>query len=261
LVADQVAALAQSNLKSGLDVSFANVNLAESKLLLSQARNEVRALHAELSNALGFREPQEFEPVETVMPVPPDLEPAPMIATALRERPDVLSLRSDHSAAEKTAASEAALWRPTVTAQAATGASPAHEQKLSDHYSVAGVNVSIPVFNGKLFSARRSEAELRAKAAAERLRDLETRVARDVQVAWLSATNAFERVTLTGELLKQASLALELAQARYDLGLSSIVELSQAQLAKTSADLQNASARYEFQIQTSLLSYQEGLLK
>ena len=45
LVADQVTALAESKLKSTLDVSFANVNLADAKLLLVQAQNdlEVRA--------------------------------------------------------------------------------------------------------------------------------------------------------------------------------------------------------------------------
>ena len=43
LVVDQVTALAASNLKSGLDVSFARVNLSQSQLLLVQAQSEVDA--------------------------------------------------------------------------------------------------------------------------------------------------------------------------------------------------------------------------
>ena len=58
-----------------------------------------------------------------------------------------------------------------------------------------------------------------------------------------------------------ATKSLDLAQARYDLGLSSIVELSQAQLNKTSAEIAGASARYEYQIQRSVLSYQTGVLR
>ena len=121
--------------------------------------------------------------------------------------------------------------------------------------------MSIPVFNGRLFSARREEADLRARAVGERVRDLELQVARDVQVAWLNTTNAFERVKLTEELLRQATLALELSQARYDLGLSSIVELTQAQLNKTRADIEATTARYDCQIRIAVLKFQTGEFK
>ncbi len=261
VVADQVNALTQSNLRSGLDASFANVNLAEARLLLSQARNDVKASDADLSSALGFAQPQVFDLVETSMPAPPDAVPAPMIQTALRERADVQSARTELASAQRFTAAEAALSRPTISAAAVAGVAPFRGEGVNDHYSAAGVNLSIPIFNGRLFSARREEADLRARAIAERVRDLELQVARDVQVAWLNTNNAFERVQLTAELVRQATLALELSQARYDLGLSSIVELTQAQLGKTSADIQRATAVYEFQIQTSVLAYQQGLLK
>ena len=55
-------------------------------------------------------------------------------------------------------------------------------------------------------------------------------IARDVRVAWLNATTAYDRLALTRQLLQHAQSAVDLAQSRYDLGLSSIVELSQAQL-------------------------------
>ncbi|MEO8028305.1 MAG: TolC family protein, partial [Bryobacteraceae bacterium] len=261
VVADQIGALAKSNLKSGLDVSFANVNLAEAKLLLSQAQNEVKGADAELSAAMGYPLPQEFDLVETAMPAPPLAEPAPMISIALKERADVQSARSELSAAQRFTSAEGALSRPTVSIGAAAGVAPVHGDSIKDHYSIAGITMSIPIFNGHLYSARREEADFRARAVAERVRSLEMQVARDVQVAWLNTTNSFKRVKLTDELVKQASLALELSQARYDLGLSSIVELTQAQLAKTAADIQRATAIYEFQIQTSVLAYQQGLLK
>ncbi len=72
---------------------------------------------------------------------------------------------------------------------------------------------------------------------------------------------AFERVGLTDQLLKQAQLALDLAQSRYDLGLSSIIELSQAQLNLTSAQIASASARYEYESQRTLVQYQIGALR
>jgi outer membrane protein len=68
-------------------------------------------------------------------------------------------------------------------------------------------------------------------------------------------------VGLTEQLLKQARLALDLAQSRYDLGLSSMIELSQAQLNLTSAQIVSASAKYDYQAQRAVLAYETGDLR
>jgi outer membrane protein len=87
------------------------------------------------------------------------------------------------------------------------------------------------------------------------------RVTRDVRLALLDAQSAFQRLDLTNQLLDQASQAQELAEARYNLGLSSIVELTQAQLNKTRAEIEQASARYDYQARMAALRYQTGSLK
>jgi outer membrane protein len=66
---------------------------------------------------------------------------------------------------------------------------------------------------------------------------------------------------LTKQLLEQAQLALDLAQARYDLGLGSIVELSQAQLGLTSAQIANTSALYDYEAQRVAIDYAIGALR
>jgi outer membrane protein len=79
-----------------------------------------------------------------------------------------------------------------------------------------------------------------------------------VRLALLNTNTAYQRLELTAELLSQAAQALELAQARYNLGLGSIVELSQAQLNNTSAQIEQSSAKYEYQIQRAVLDYEIG---
>jgi outer membrane protein len=74
---------------------------------------------------------------------------------------------------------------------------------------------------------------LRAQATRQRLIDLRNQISRDVRTSWLAASTAFDRVSVTEQLPAQANQALDLAQTRYKLGLSSIVELSQAQLQQT----------------------------
>ena len=261
-IADQVTALANSKLKSGLDVSFANVNLGEAKLLLADAQNQIRSAQADLSVAIGSADPREFKLVDPADPATLPADPAPLIQQAEGQRPEVLSARAQVAAAQSFARAEADLKHPTISALGSVGVSPLHDEtKLANRFATAGVNVNIPVFNGHLFSARQTEAELRAQAAEQALRDQQNRIARDVQVAWLNADNAQKRLSLTADLLAQANLALDLAQTRYNLGLSSIVELSQAQLQKTSAEIGAASAKYEYGLQRAVLDYQVGVAK
>jgi outer membrane protein len=63
---------------------------------------------------------------------------------------------------------------------------------------------------------------------------------------------------VTSELLKQADLGLKLAQTRYQMGLSSIVELSQAEYQQTDAAIGNANAQYQYRLALATLNYQIG---
>ncbi len=258
LVVDQVTALANSKLKSALDVSFANVNLEQAKLLLVKAQNDVEAAFAELSTAMGYRTQQQFQLVEQPLPPAPPADANALVAKALRDRPDVKSLGLNRDASVMFARAEKDLSLPTISTVATAGYTPVRDSTLRDRYSAVGINVNIPIFNGHLFSARRAEADLKAQAASENVRDLENRIARDVRIAWLNANTAYQRLDLTARLREQAQQALELAQARYNLGLSSIVELGQAQLNSTEAEIAQSSAKYEYMIQRAILNYQTG---
>ena len=88
---------------------------------------------------------------------------------------------------------------------------------------------------GQLFAARREEAHYRTLEAEQKLRDRQQEIARDVRDAWASAMNAYQALDVSAQLLRQATLGLSLAQARYDLQLASIIELTQAQLNLTAA--------------------------
>jgi outer membrane protein len=136
------------------------------------------------------------------------------------------------------------------------GDTPVRDPILSNWYGAVGVDVEIPIFNGFLYSARTHEASLKAQAAQGRLLDIRNRISRDVRTSWLNANTAYERVAVTQQLLDQSNLALDLAQTRYKLGLSSIVELSQAQLQQTQAQIGSAQAGYDYRLALAVLRYQ-----
>jgi len=257
----QIRALADSLLKSTLDVSFAEVAVSESELAVYQAENDVHAGRARLSAAMGFEREQNFVLVAAEMPPPLDATPDSAIATALHDRPDLEALGLNREAAHRFAAAEAKLHYPTITALGAAGVVPVRDHTLHDSYAAAGVNVSIPILNGGLFNARQAEAELKAQAAEKDVRALALLISRDVQVAWLDANNAFQRLAVTDRLVQQATEALRLAQVRYDNGLSGILELTQAQFAQTSAQIGAASARSDYLARRAVLNYEMGALR
>jgi outer membrane protein len=261
LVSDQITALFNSQLKSQLDTSFANVNLADAQLLLSQAQNDLKSAEADLAAAIGLPAQTSFSLSEESMPAALPDQVDPFVQQALQDRPELKDLRLEQSAAERFTKAEHALKYPTVAVAGTAGFVPVGESAVPGRYGAIGLNVNIPVFNGGLFHARQTEAELRAKAATEQVNDLANRITRDVRVAYLNARTAFDRVGLTAQLLQQAELALDLARGRYDLGLSSIIELSQAQLNLTSAQIANTSAKYDYQAQRTIVDYEIGALR
>jgi outer membrane protein len=259
--ADQVQALTNAKLKSDLDLSFANVNLAQAKLLMLDAQNRKDAAFTNLDETLGNELPSHYLLVDdsgaAMGGVPINEED--LVQRALRSRPDLVALDDQWQAAQRFAHAEHDLYRPTISALAAVGGTPVRaDQITSNWYGAAGVNMSIPIFNGFQFSARAHEADYRSSALQQEVRELRDKIARDVRVTWLQANTAFQRMSVTNQLVQQANLALDLAQTRYNLGLGSIVELSQAQLQQTDAQIGNANARYEYLSTLSALTYQTG---
>ena len=257
LLADQVSALTNSKLKSDLDLSFANVNLAQAKLLYLDARNNDKSALASLSAILGYPTLENFELIsdtEALTPPPADVDL--LIADACSRRPEILALQFESESAEKLHQSDRDQMFPTISALAAYGDSPIRDDRVYGPYGAVGVNVQIPIFNGFLFFSKSRETDLRAQAMRQRLADLRNRISRDVRASWLTANTAFDRVAVSEQLLAQANRALDLAQTRYRLGLSSIVELSQAQLQQTQAEIGNAQAGYEYRLALSVLRYQ-----
>jgi outer membrane protein len=265
LLVDQVTSLAQNKLRSQLDVAFASVDLAQAKLMQIRAQDGVQQAFAELTRALGLDRQQTYKLNEEPLPPSPAADSADMVAQAFQQRPELAGLRLERDAAQRFERAEHDLSYPTVSLVGVGGFIPyVHQQTavpVSPEYESAAVNVEIPIFNGGLFTARREAARFKAQAADQRVRDLEESVARDVRVAWSDSTTAYHQLDVTAELLREATMALDLAQGRYNLGLSSIVELTQAQLNLTQAEVENLGAKYDYQKSYAVLQYSTGMLR
>jgi len=260
-VGDQIDALTASKLKSTLDQSFAQANLSQAKLLVLDSQNQADAAMAALIDILGSTTDHHYHLVDDVA-LPSAIAPSAeaVVSLALQQRPDLKAQQLAHDADVHFSKAQHEQLLPTISASGVIGSTPVGSSTYFDQnwYGAGGVNVSIPIFNGFKFHAEASEADLRAKASDEQSRQLIDRIVRDVRTAWLAANTAQQRMSVTAQLLKQANMAVELAQTRYQLGLSSIVELSQAQLQQTQAQIADANARFEYEADLATLRFQSG---
>jgi len=257
----QISSYTQNKLKSTLDLSFANVNLSQAKVMELNARSNADSTMAALDAVLGLDHEVVYDLVEDMNPLAaPPTDVDQLIQLALRQRPDLQALNLSHQAAVKFSHAERDQMLPSITAAGTVGSVPIRpaEYYVQNWWGGVGVNMNIPVFNGFLYSAQAKEATIQAQADSERTRELRDRIVRDVRTAWLGANTAYQSVAVNQELLKEANLALDLAQTRYKLGLSSIVELSQAQYQQTDAAIGYTNAQYQYRLALATIAYQTG---
>jgi outer membrane protein len=260
-ILQQTQMLATNKLKSDLDVSFASVDLDQASILLARATNALLTSYAVLSDLLAERRPVTYALADEPMAPRITNGVAELILEALAQRPELASLRYQSDAAREFARAEGKLIYPSINAMGQAGVVPeGPTTQFTSPYAVGAVNINVPIYAGGLYTSRRHEAEYQARAAEESLRDEEDNIIRDVQMSQLNFDLAFEQLALSRELLKNANDALALTQARFKNGLSSVVDLSQAELNQTQAQIGDANARYDYQIKHSALNFQLGRL-
>lgn len=262
LVVRQLSALAQSQLRSTLDVNFASVLESQAELAVVRAQSMVAQQRAALATAMGLDNPVTAALQDTAaatIALPP-ASPEDLMQQAQTQRADLSAAQSEQNAAQKFAMAEKRLSYPTLNVLAAAGDIPYHDHTLHDNYAAAGFNLNIPVFNGGLFAARRAEAQEEANARARDVQEMRLEVGEQVRDAWYRADEAYKSVAVTAKLVAQSKEALRLAQDRYGAGLGSIVELNEAQLNETSSEISAADATYTYLTQRAQLEFAAGLL-
>ena len=256
-------ALTKSALRSELDLNIASADVSQAQLLQLDAENGVETAAAALAALLAAPPETAYRAVEDTQTLaPPPLDAAAATREANAQRPDLQALRFNVEADQKLARAQELQYLPTISAIAVGGLTPVRPGAyfVSNTYGAVGVNLSIPLFTGFRIDAQVKEAKLRQGAQEKRAADLSNNIARDVRVATLAAQTAFRRIGVAENFSRETAQALGLAQTRYKLGLSSIVELSQAQLQSTQASVSAVNARFDYLLALRTLDYTQGKL-
>jgi outer membrane protein len=219
--------------------------VANARVQLIVAENGYEAAKAALNQAMGVEGSLDYDVADDSLPEI-DGESAPadaLLDEAIRTRPELAVLASQIRAQELTVRSIQGEYGPTLGFT--TGFTDAGREfnNLSWNWS-AGLGLTIPIYQGgqtkaQVREARANLSALQAQADIERLQ-----VRLDVEQALLTLRAAKEAIVAAEEALVNARAQLTLAEGRYNAGVGSIIELTDAQVAYTSAGQQRVQADY-----------------
>jgi outer membrane protein TolC len=240
----------------------AESNLYSAEADLIAAQNAVKVSWVQLKNALGLRELAERPLVEEaiITSIPFTLEEAREAAYA--HRPELKSFEAQRRAQDQNIAVARRGHLPDINLDAAYGRrndsdSAGNTFPLQPAWSV-GLNLNIPIFDGFRTTNRVEETVrnywvIRAQEEAQR-----QQVALDVEQSYLRLVELQERIKANEAAANAARENLDLANGRYQVGVGSIIEVTDAQTLYTDAQTTFIRALYEYKIADAQLGRATG---
>jgi outer membrane protein len=258
----QVTILQRAGLRSTLDVSIAQRDAAAAKQLIVEAQARRNDGMAALSEAMGSTVEIDYHlaDMRTLPAIPKSI--GPLIDEMLAINPELAAARSQAASAQSNAEAVRKESSPVVTAYGYFGGTPirAANQEINEAYSAAGVALTIPITNGGALKAAARQAEDQALSLGQVSQDVENQLLRDTRTAYQDVEAARSNIDVTDEMVRTARQSYDLTAARYRIGLNSIVDLSEAQLAVTQAEIAQTNAIYDYIEQGAALEFVTGVL-
>ncbi|MGH2625756.1 MAG: TolC family protein [Anaerolineales bacterium] len=233
----------QSGAAPQFDVVQAEVTVARAEQSVLQAETSVRSAHADLNALLNLPLDAPIAPADTLAPQPVEGMVSDAIARALRDRPELVEVRSRMEAAKASIELAASGGRPSVTLSAGYDLSGSSPGSVASGWSVT-LGVTLAIFDGGITRERIREAELRL--AQLQVLEAQTRqtVELEVRQAWFALEQAAGQLDLAGKAVEQAREAARLAAVRYQAGVGTSLEVISAQTVLAEAELGLASALF-----------------
>jgi outer membrane protein len=231
------------------DVARAEVDVANARVDLIRARNAERLARVALNTAMGIPADTPTEVQDNLVYQAMTLDRAQLQGQALAQRPEYKQARLRVSEAEARMRRAFRDFFPDVTASGFYGGTRAD---LNEIWEI-GLNLSWTIFDGGNRIARFRETKANVDAAVFRVKATELDIAREVEQAQLNVSEAQERIGAAQTAVASAQENFRLAQGRFDAGVGTILELTDAQLFLTQAQNTEAQALADYRIAVARL--------
>ncbi|HUN99338.1 MAG TPA: TolC family protein, partial [Bradyrhizobium sp.] len=218
-----------------------------SQLSLVEASNAVADGKVALDNAMGLSDTApEYKLTQVLTYGKVDSDMHSLVRTAMRDRPDLVAISDEVRAIGAQIQEFKSDYLPTVSAMGGYNAMGTG-LPAANNFNV-GLVITWPMFNGFLTTHQEEEARLEQKALSHAIEDLRQRIVLQVKTAFLDWQASLKRIQRAERAVAASRVELELAEKRYEAGLSNIVELEDAQRHYTFDDAEYANALYSFSL-------------
>jgi outer membrane protein len=241
---DQAKGFFEVGVKPKFDVTKAEVDLSNAKLLLIRAENTVRIARVNLNNAIGVPTAPEFNLENNLLYEKYEISFEEALKQAYDNRPDLRSLLLKEAAANQSIDLAKTGHYPYVTGNANWGYSGT-EFPL-DHGWTVGALLNFPLFTGFLVKNQIAEAKANLDVAKSNEELLRQQVRLEVEQAYSNMIEAAERIVTAQLTIRQAEDNLELANGRYATGVGNPIEVTDALVAVSAAKISYISALTDY---------------
>jgi len=260
-IKQQVDTLFRNQIKSKLDLGLVQVQLSDAEFAVIQARNDLSSAFAELNHAMGVEGVSSYELEDVSVEVTrPDLLDS-LLSEAQSQRPELLALKERVRTAENRIKAASSQHYPILQAVGSAG----DTEHISNRPLLqeggwwgAGAIVSVPFFTGFLIQNQVAEATTQRREAESIYLALLQDIQLQVKENFLAVVTLIQQVKVAQQQVAIGREALGLARQRYKLGLSSIVEVTQSEVAVTAAETRLAETQYNAKIAEAQLRYAVG---
>jgi len=255
---DQAQGFYQAGTRPKIDVTKAEVDLANAELALIVAKNNYQVARVTLNNAMGLRQDLKFAINESIDLKPKTFTLAEIFESAYSKRPEILQLKARQRSQDATVKLAQASYYPTLSGVAnylyrGTDLSPMYWD-LS-----FGAILSVPIFSG--FSTPNQVAEARAN-----LRNLQAQeenlllnIRLEAEQAYLNQKQAIDRIAVAEKAVRQAQENYDLATGRYQVGVGSPLEITDAEVSLANAKANYIQALYDMKVSEAKIEKAMGL--
>jgi outer membrane protein len=236
------------------DVARAEVDVANARLDLIRAKNALRTAIVALNIAMAINVDTPTQIVDNLVYQPVSLDRLQLRSDSLRQRPEYRSAKLTAAAAEARERKAFRDFFPDVTGQGAYGGT---QKDLNEAWSI-GLALNWPFFDGGGRIARYQESKALLEGARAAVKSTELNIIQNVEQAEIAVEEASERIQAAQALVASAQENFRLAQGRFDAGVGTILELTDAQLALTQAQNTESQALADYRIALARLDRAVG---
>ena len=226
------------------DVVRAEVDVANARVDNIRADNAERVARVALNTAMGVSATTQFTLADDLVYVKVTESTGNLVADALKNRPEYEQAKLRVASAESLLKRTFRDFFPDVVG---TGSVGGVRTDLNLSWS-AGISLNWSIFDGGNRLSRYREAKANLDASYERVKATELDISREVEQARSTVIESDERILAAQAAVASAQENFRLVQGRFDAGVGTILDLTDAQLALTQAQNTEAQALADFRI-------------